>query len=38
MIIRTAAALEAIEKSRVLEKARNSFIHALSKVRAGAGN
>jgi hypothetical protein len=38
MIIRNAAALEAIENSRPFEKARNSFIHALSKVWAGAGN
>jgi hypothetical protein len=38
MTIRNAVALEAIGNSRLLEKARNSFIHALSKVRAGAGN
>jgi hypothetical protein len=38
MIIRTAAALEAIGNYLPLEKARNSIIHALSKVRASAGN
>jgi hypothetical protein len=38
MIIRNAAALEAIGNSRPFEKAGKWFIHALSKVRAGAGN
>jgi hypothetical protein len=38
MIIRNAAALEAIGKTCPLEKAGKWFIHALSEVRAGAGN
>jgi hypothetical protein len=38
MIIRNAAVLEAIGNSRPFEKARNSFIHALSTVTARARN